>query len=207
MRIDSRLTVPALALLLGACGANAFTDLGTSNDLSGSQDAGATGDLARGGSNDMTLILFKLQSGMYKVGSLTMVTDDCMVNPNDPANPTVGHSFTLTNDGAGNIALGASVGSPPEASNGASCPGSPANPACASVTNPPSFTNNQGLLIRDNDIDDGHGCTEHRHIENFLTLTADNSFTAQYKRVDTNHMGCAVKADCTTTWTWDFAKE
>jgi len=167
---------------------------------------GGEGTPADGGA-DMVPQLFKLQSGTYKVTDLRMLTDGCMVNPNDPANPTIGITLSLTNDGNGNIGLGNMVGTPMEPSNGASCPGMPANPACATATNPLQFNNNMGTLVRDNNIDDGMGCTEHRHIENLLTLTADNQFTSSYTRKDTMHMGCTATMDCTTTWTWDFVKQ
>lgn len=159
------------------------------------------------GTADMTLKLYKLQSGPYKVTSLNVISDGCMVNPNDPANPTVGVDLTLTNDGAGNIGLGKVGGTPPEPSNGASCPGNPVNAACATASNPLPFSDNQGTLVRDNNIDDGAGCTEHRHVENLLQLTADNTFTASYTNTDSNHVGCSIKVDCTTTYTWSFSKQ
>ncbi|MEO6950766.1 MAG: hypothetical protein ABI321_03055 [Polyangia bacterium] len=179
------------SLLLVGCGGS---------DILGTDDAGTTAD--------MTLQLYKLQSGQYTVTSLTVGNDGCMVNPNDPLNPTIGIDLTLTNDGAGNIGLGKVGGTPPEPSNGASCPGNPANPACATATmSPIPFSDNQGTLVRDNDIDDGNGCTEHRHVENLLQLTADNTFTSSYTNTDSKHVGCSIKVDCTTTYTWSFTKK
>lgn len=174
---------------MGACG-------GTNNIL---------GD---GGTQDMAMAkLFKLQSGDYQVSTLTINNDGCMVNPNDISNPTIGKVFTLTNDGSGNIGLGTLGGMPPQPSNGASCPGTPLNAACATAPNAKPFNNNMGTLVRDNNIDDMMGCTEHRHVENLLTLTADNTFTSAYIRTDTMHKGCMAMADCTTTWTWSFVKK
>lgn len=166
-----------------------------------------TGDDGGTDTQDMTLKLFKLQSGQYTVTSLTLGNDACMVNPNDTANPTIGVPFALANDGNGNISLGSFGGTPSEASNGSSCPGNPANAACATASSPLPFSDNMGTLVRDNTIDDGAGCSEHRHVENLLSLTADNTFTSSYTRKDSQHSGCTITADCTTTWTWSFTKQ
>jgi hypothetical protein len=168
---------------------------------------------------DMTVQLFKLQSGTYNVTGLINITDGCGVNPNDAANPTIGKSFTLTNDGNGNIGLGSVCTAPlapgsgnatcdsAQPSNGVSCLSASMPAVCATASNPLPFNNNMGTLVRDNNIDDGAGCSEHRHVENLLQLTADNTFTASYTRSDTKHMGCSATADCTTTWTWNFVKQ
>jgi hypothetical protein len=181
------------ALLAGGCGTSLLgNDGGTTND-------------------DLATQLYRLQSGTYKATSLTNLNDGCMVNPNDPMNPTVNTvMYTLTNDGMGNIGLGTVGGTPPQPSNGASCPGSPANAACSTATNPLPFNNNVGTLVRDNTINDttgGGSCMEHRHVENLIMLTADNTFTASYTRKDTMHTGCTATADCTTTWTWTLVKQ
>ena len=153
--------------------------------------------------------LFKLQSGDYAVTALTLGNDGCMVDPNNAMNPTIGKKLPLVNDGMGNIGLGNLTGTPMQASNGSSCPGSPANAACATAPNAKPFNNNQGTLVRDNKVDDGAGCTFNRHIENLITLTADNTFTAAYTRTDTMHSaGCTLqKTDCTTTWNWTLVKQ
>ena len=178
-----------MATSLVACGGSTTGDGGTN------EDGGANQDLA--------VTLFKLQSGTYTVMSINLGNDGCNVGTTG----IVGSTQPLTNDGAGNIALGPLAGmNPQEHSNGASCPGSPANPACATDAAAVPFNNNQGSLVRDNDVDDMAGCTFHRHVLNQLTLTADNTFNADYTRKDTNHAGCAQATDCTTTWTWTLAR-
>src|SRR5262245_34390108 len=52
------------------------------------------------------MTLFRLPEGVYKVmGAVTIISDGCLVNPNDPQNPTDGQIYALTNDGNGNIKL------------------------------------------------------------------------------------------------------
>ena len=191
-------------------------------------DMSATGDMAQ-------IQLFRLPPGVWKVsGPVTMITDDCMVKPNDPdvaGGFPMGLSMSiwgLTNDAMGNIKLGntdkpampampqiydvAESGVPPQPALGASCPGT-GNPAqCATEATAKPFNNNIGTLVRDNDINTmgPQMCTFHRHIVNQVNLTADGKLTAQYTRTDSKKTNCLIsKTDCTTKWSWDleFVKE
>jgi hypothetical protein len=56
-----------------------------------------------GGTNDMTVVVYKLVSGDYTVTKLTDKTDTCMID--DPNDPVLGAKFALTNDGQGNVKL------------------------------------------------------------------------------------------------------
>ena len=201
--------VVLFAGMAGACsggGHGGFGGFGGGDGGSGGVDGGS-GDGGLG-ATDMAVKLFKLQSGDYKITAVRVGNDGCMVDPNNAMNPSVGRTLPLVNDGMGNIGLGAVTGTPPQPSNGASCPGSPANAACATAPNAKPFNNNVGTLVRDNTVDDGAGCVFHRHVENLVTVTADNQFTAAYTRSDTQHGGgCMTNADCTTTWSWDLSKQ
>ncbi|MFI5288620.1 MAG: hypothetical protein ACHQ17_03180 [Polyangia bacterium] len=172
-------------------------------------------DLGTGG--DAAAPLYKLHSGTYGVTAESSLVDGCMAfdATTAPFSSLTGITKVLANDGAGNISLGGpdanGTPTPAEPQEGASCPGSPANAACATATiqPPPQFDNNMGFLVSDYSLDDGQGCTIHRHVENVLTLTADDTFTAAYSvKDDQMTSGCTVETSaCTTSFTWNWKKQ
>lgn len=197
----------SMLLAVGAMAALTLVGCGGASSL--------LGDL--GGGNDMGgVTLYKLQSGTYAVTGESSLVDGCMAFASASDFMTLtGVTKMLTNDGKGNIQFGPpdpnGTPTPSEPMEGASCPGDPANAACstASIQPPPAFDNNMGFLVSDYSLDDGQGCTLHRHVENVLTLTADNTFTAAYSvKDDQMSTGCTVETTaCTTSFTWNWMKQ
>jgi hypothetical protein len=175
-----------MALALVACCA-AGCSVGGAGD-------GGTEDLSGGG--DLSMVFYKLVSGTYAVQSVTnyMNTDGCHVYG---AN-LLTYTTTLTNDGSGNVALGPMVGTPMQPSQGSG-----------------TIDNNMGTLTRNNTATDATitNCTYTLMRTNMITLTADNTFTANYSETQSGWSSACMLAgedagtSCTTTWTWTFTKQ
>lgn len=151
----------------------------------GAAGCGEDGGLADGGE------LYLLESGTYVASAATNVVDGCNQNPNDPNNPLAGFEFPLTND-SGEVSLGPPAGTPPEPSQGKGF-----------------VDQNTGTLTRNNQVSTSEGgCTYTRSVTNEITLTADNTFTSNYTRVDSDHSaGCTQQEDCTTSFTFTLTKK
>lgn len=134
-----------------------------------------------GGTADMTMTVYRIVSGNYKVTNLTNKMDSCMIDT-DPMDPILGHVFTVTNDGQSNITI-AGVG-----------------------TGQVLF--NKGTLKLAGDYNMS-GCMYHYDVTTNVTVTADNILSAAYSETWTNRTGCSVNVGttCTSSWTMDMAKQ
>lgn len=144
---------------------------------------------------DMAQAIFRVQSGDYKVTTVTKASDTCMINLDDPANMFVGHVFPLTNDGHYNFTLGPVVGTPPQPSQGQGMVG--------------NVTPNMGTLTRDNMVMDATtGCNYRLQRTNAITVTGDNALTVQLTENDTMHTTVCmpVKTDCSANYTFTLVK-
>ncbi|HZH03257.1 MAG TPA: hypothetical protein VEY30_05690, partial [Myxococcaceae bacterium] len=139
---------------------------------------------------------FLLESGEYVASAASNVQDGCNQDPNNSANdpqitPLAGTKLKLTNSN-GEVSLGDLVGTPPQPSQGKGF-----------------VTDNSGTLTRQNQVSTEQGaCTYTRTASNEITVTADNTFTTNYTRTDSEHSaGCTQNSACTTRFTYTLTKD
>lgn len=132
---------------------------------------------------------FQLTSGQYRSSAASNINDGCNVNPNDSTNPIEGTQLPLENNN-GTISFGSLGGNPQQPSNGTG-----------------TLQGNSATLNRDNEVTTTDGCTFNRRVENVITLTADDRFTTQYTRTDSNHVGtCTRTTSCTSSYTLSYTR-
>jgi hypothetical protein len=168
-----------IALSLFAGAALLVAGCGGDGDGDGGTDAGVT---------------YLLESGTYIATQPTNIVDGCNVDPLNASNPVYGANtpYPLTNN-SGAISMGNPTGTPSQPSNGSG-----------------TLVDNEVTLVRDNDVAlaSPSTCTFHRYVQHVITVTADNEFTSNYTRTDSNHSaGCTQTATCTTTWTFTMSKQ
>lgn len=167
------------AIALAACG-------GTS----GTSDAGLSIDAF------CTQPLFALETAMYVASNVRNENDGCKNDTGANSSSIFnGYSTMLTNNNDGTVSLGTVTGmNPPTPSQGKG-----------------SVSCNTGALTRDNDIVPVGGCSYHINRTNSITVTGNDRFTSMLVEVQSNRTGCTqpmgVGATCTSTYTWDFAKQ
>ncbi len=159
--------------------------------------AGCGGDdTSLTGGGDMAMQLFKVQSGSYTVSNVTKVSDACMLGLEQAgAFP----SIQVTNDGHGNLSLGAmcnATGNPPTCS-------------------PAVYSNGQGtfsdsyhatvMATTTVTADTAGKCTYSRTRTNMVTVTADNKLHVQFQEDESNiATGCGLSfTTCTSQYTYD----
>jgi hypothetical protein len=137
--------------------------------------------LTDGGTNDMTVVVYKLVSGDYTVTKLTDKMDGCMID--DPNDPVLGAKFAVTNDGQGNVNLtGWGMG---------------------------QVLFNKGTLKLMGKYGPVNMCEYNYDVTVDVTVTADNTFTGKYTEKHTGRTSQCfpmVGAACTSSWTMELKK-
>lgn len=143
--------------------------------------------------DDMAMQIYKVQSGTYSVSQLTKVSDACMKNLDDTANPF--SALAVTNDGHGTLSLGSTN--------------------VSYLPDPTLYSQGTGMFSDsyhvttslDSDAD-ATGCMFHLVRTNDVTVTADNTLEVNFTETQTNHMGTCttgVTTDCTSNWTFTLS--